>query len=177
MNKVQKTLAALTISAVFIPSVSSYAENEFSNHDNPDFANKIDKALLTACPDPTPSFNSPTLRACADATWKQAYNIAANVSTFIKNNSGQDFWSGAAQGELLTCEWRAKAMNKKSFDPKNPIPYVQSAVDTATECILSIDRAESAVRKFIDTPAQNYVIDQINCFRNPTECKRPELRR
>ncbi|NCT40601.1 MAG: hypothetical protein GW778_02945 [Alphaproteobacteria bacterium] len=144
----------------------------------PGLASRIDASLSQGCPDPTPGLNTPSLKACADAIWGASYTVASEVSGYIKNHpSGGLLGSlndGRAQGYLLACEKRASAMSKTAFSA--PKTYAEDAIATASFCIRQTDYAEGAYGAFIDTRAQNIVIDAINCFRDPNGCKREEAK-
>lgn len=150
-------------------AATSLAASPFPEHTHAEFTTKIDRQMKLGCPDPLPTAPQ-AVKKCVDATWRSAYDIAANMSTFIKNNNRLGFWAGAAQGELLSCEWKAKAMSQRGFSENAVTAYRVEGISVAIACIGSTDRAESAVKAFVDTPAQNRVIAQINCFNNPRDC-------
>ncbi len=136
------------------------------------FTHETEQALSAACPDPTP-VDPIAMKDCITGIWPRAYDIAANLSSYIRNYMDQSLSTGAAQGELLTCQQAAQRMENTPFQIEHYKAYAQKGIDTATTCIESFDRAVREVGVNLEQESRNMVVDQINCFRSPAGCRRP----
>ncbi len=135
------------------------------------YAEAIANSLVNDCPKTAEEAKDTNkIRACLKTTVSAAYDNAARLSTYIKDNvtTEKPFASGMAQGDLLAyCELPVKKLIKKDFPSLQA--YSEQILGAAKECILSKRRAQEAVGIIFNPTADNTVANHINCMRG-REC-------
>lgn len=157
-----------TTAASFALAVQANAQEIINT---PSFTAQTERILSQACPDSTPS-GPAAIKQCTDAIWPRAHDLAANLSTFIKDYKWPLLSAGIAQGELLPCQHAVQSMKATPFSTAYSKAYTQKAIDTAAICVASFDRAVSLVGTNLEQASRNMIVDQINCFTNPQSCQR-----
>ena len=147
---------------------------QYPHYHSPSFAADIDANLTAACPDPTPSLSDPELQVCIDGISQAASDIAVRVSDFINENTTLDvqLLDTAEQSLLLSCAAQVNQTQRLPFEGAETA-YAEFGIGTAASCIQLINTAEDLYGAFIDTPAQEHVINSINCAIDPNDCQRP----
>ena len=146
----------------------------FPEHTDPVFADKIDRQLSEACPDPTPSLDAANLRQCVDGVSSNAAEIAAYVSDFIRTNPSFGIPQVDIDDQLLLlrCAREVDTTQALEFEG-NERAYTEYGIGTAARCVQLIDAAEQKYDAFVNTAAQNHLVDAVNCFVDPDDCERP----
>jgi len=136
------------------------------------YAETIDQALKEACP--IPILREETAAesiACAKGVSRQAYNIAVRASEEASKFEG---FSTPFQLNLAECEIKSKAISEAEPLNEEMLSFAGAAYDAAVTCMNGVDVMEILPTINYD-PAQNFVIDQLNCFANPVGCVRPRI--
>lgn len=175
-----KAFTTLTAALAFAGQ-TSLAQATYPEHTTEGYADKVNNMITTECPSGVFTNNVEANLKCADVSWQAAYDVASHVSNYIKQNRGKSishFWAGAAQGELLGCERAVSGIIdvRAKLDAKNGTQvsdYLTRSHNVAVGCINNIDNAENGIEAWVDTPAQNHVINLLNCQVNPEGCQRP----
>ena len=169
-----KKTASLPVSLLLIAALGTVQDALAESVDDLAYAVKVGDAILAACPKTeAEARDHEKIIECIAQTRDSAYGLAADLSTYIKEQK-KGFGAGMAQGDLLRyCEWPVRNNEKAAF--KGLRDRFNKTMQVATECLHSVRRASDAVglSKVFQTTAWNTVANQINCMTGKPSCVRP----